>query len=164
MKLIPLTKGKFAKVDDEDFEWLSQWKWQAKLKQGKKDWYAIRYKYAPVDRQTMVSMSRLIMKAPDGVLIDHWNGDTLDNQKGNLRPATQAQNQHNQRRLRKDNTSGKKGVYLNTRSGRYVAQIFVATKRQYIGTFDTAQQAADAYDLFACAMFGQFAAPNTVIR
>lgn len=162
MKLIPLTKGLVAKVDDGDFEWLSQWRWRAEQKKGRKDFYAVRYKYAPVNREKRVSMARLIMGEPVG-LVDHWNGDTLDNQRGNLRVATVAENQRNQRRLRENNTSGFKGVSWDKRRRKFVAQIYLNQERRYLGGFLTAKEAALAYDVAAVELFGEFAAPNTVM-
>lgn len=162
MKLIALTKGLFAKVDDQDFEFLNQWRWRAEQRHGR-EFYAVRYRHAPGNRQKRVSMARLLMGEPKGFLVDHWNGDTLDNQRENLRKATNAQNQCNQRRLRVNNTTGFKGVYLDKPRGRYVAQIYLNQKRKYLGYFETAEEAARAYDTAAVAMFGEFAAPNTVM-
>jgi hypothetical protein len=162
MKSIALTKGMFAKVDDGDFEFLSQWRWRAEQRHGR-EFYAVRYKHAPGNRRKRVSMARLLMGEPKGFLVDHWNGDTLDNQRGNLRKATNAQNQCNQRRLRINNTSGFKGVYLDKARGKYVAQIYQSHKRKNLGYFGTAEEAALAYDAAAVEMFGDFAAPNAVM-
>jgi hypothetical protein len=158
MKLIPLTQGRYAKVDDSDFEWLSQWKWRARKDKRHKEanWDAIRtISINGKDRD--VKMSRVIMH---GVLVDHKHGNNLDNQRGNLRFADNTQNQHNQRRLRSDNTTGYKGV-TGYRNGRFNAQIYVNKKRISLGYFATAEQAAKAYDEAAASYFGDFAAPNT---
>src|ERR1017187_7157500 len=100
MKLILLTKGYETIVDYEDYEWLSQWSWRAKIDRKSQTVYAIRGEYQrdsgrdnKIERSVL--MHRLIMGDPKGLQIDHrdWNG--LNNQRSNLRVATQSQNQHN---------------------------------------------------------------------
>lgn len=162
MKLIQLNHGKVAKVDDGDFKWLSQWKWKVKRDRRRGlNWDVLRRK--EVDgKRVDVKMSRLIMNAPKGVMVDHEDGDGLDNQRHNLRFANNTQNQHNQRRLRSDNTTGYKGVTVH-RDGRFVAQIYVNKKHLNLGYFKTREQAARAYDAAAEKYFGEFAAPNKVM-
>ena len=113
MKSIPLTRGKFALVDDEDYEYLNQWKWFCA--HGR----AVRgggYK------KKSVFMHRVILNTPDGYHTDHIDSNPLNNQKSNLRVCTIAENNRNQGR-RKDNRSGYKGV--NMEYGRWVARIRV---------------------------------------
>jgi hypothetical protein len=167
VKLIELTQGQVTKVDDADFEFLSQWKWKAKRKPGKR-WYAVRFRYAGYkpggkEKKKQIGMANLIMNAPPGQIVDHENGDTLDNQRVNLRFASNAQNQHNQRKLRSDNTSGYKGVFWDNHLRKFVAQIYLNMKPKKIGFFDTAKEAALAYDQAAREHFGEFAAPNSVL-
>lgn len=83
-KLIPLTQGKFAIVDDADFEWLSQFKWHL----------AGRYAKGYVNGR-VVSMHRLLMDTPTGLVTDHRNHRCLDNRRSNLRNITQAENTRN---------------------------------------------------------------------
>lgn len=109
-------------------------------------------------------MARFILDAPKGIMTDHRDGDTLNNQRENLRLATNQQNQHNQRRLRRDNTTGFKGVTLWPRKGVYNAQIYVNTIRKSLGCYKTPEEAAAAYDAAAVKYFGEFAATNAEIR
>src|SRR5688572_4947824 len=116
MKEIPLTQGKVALVDDEDYEWLNRWKWTfQECKSG--NGYAVRY-----SRGRREYMHRLVLNAPTGTEIDHVaTGDTLNNQRTNLRVCTRAQNLAN-RNIGKNNTSGYKGV-RKLSTGRFTAQV-----------------------------------------
>lgn len=91
--------------------------------------------------------------------LDHRNGIKDDNRIGNLRLATKQQNAANSK-VRSDNTSGFKGVTLNKRVGRWVAQICVMGENIYLGYFDDSQDAARAYDVAARKHFGRFARTN----
>lgn len=102
MKKIKLTQGKYAIVDDEDFEWLNQWKW-------------CYCKYVIRDiilnkKNKRIYMHRLIMNTPEKMQTDHINGNKLDNRRNNLRICTQSQNNMN-RKISKLNTSGYRGIY-----------------------------------------------------
>ena len=95
MKLIPLTKGKFAKVDDADFEWLSAFNWYAKNTRGPGDdsgsFYAARSERQG-GKPVTIYMHREITKCPAGKEVDHKNRDRLDNQRDNLKNCTRKQN------------------------------------------------------------------------
>jgi hypothetical protein len=91
MKKIKLTQGQFAKVDDEDYDWLNQWKWCAQYNPKTKSYYAVRSV-----KEGVKIMSRVIMGEPKGKLVDHEDHDTLNNKKNNLRVATRSQNGMNQ--------------------------------------------------------------------
>jgi hypothetical protein len=97
MKLIPLTQGKFAMVDDGDWPELNKHKWQASYDQDTKTWRAGRG-YRVGNKVKHVLMSRFIMGEPAGMVVDHVNHDTLDNQRCNLRICTRAENMQNQNR------------------------------------------------------------------
>lgn len=86
--------------------------------------------------------------------VDHVDGNGLNCQRGNLRPATSAQNKQNQGRHR-DNATGIKGV--SRRRGKWRAQITANGKRQHLGDFETPQEAAVAYQKAAKEAFGEFA-------
>lgn len=95
MKLIKLTQGKFAKVDDVDFNWLNQWSWQAHTRCG--IFYARRAIHKN-GKTTTIIMHRLILGLTDPKIYgEHRNGDGLNNQRHNLRTATSSQNQMNNR-------------------------------------------------------------------
>src|SRR5689334_16735192 len=110
-KLIPLTRGQSAIVDDTDFEWLSQWKWCALPTHRKDGYYAVRR--TPNSNGKLLFMHKFILGATTNQG-DHINGNKLDNRRDNLRPATRKQNLFNRCKpnRKKPQTSQYKGVYL----------------------------------------------------
>jgi hypothetical protein len=146
MAEVPLTQGKVALVDDEDYEYLSQFKWYAQ--KSETTWYAARH---PTKNKT-VRMHRVLMDDPQGLEVDHEDRDGLNNQRYNLRVATHAQNGRN-RRPHTNKTSGYKGVYWQKASGRWIVQI-------QLGSYDTAEEAARMYDEAARRYHGEFAYLN----
>lgn len=162
MKLIPLTKGKFAKVDDEDFEEMMKYSWYAGLCNKGKG-YAMNTKYLScVDgkyKYRRVSMHRLIIGAIQGQVVDHKDGDTLNNQKSNLRICTYSQNSTNRTKSR-GKTSKYLGVVLV--KGRWRPSICKEGKREWLGGFDTENEAADAYNVAAIRLHGEFATLNII--
>ena len=148
MKKIPLTQGKFAFVDDDDYERLSRY-----------TWYAYRNHktfYAATRTPSSLQMHRVIMNNPYGMMVDHKNMDGLDNRKKNLRVCSQSQNAQNSSK-RIDNTSGIKGVSWATRDNRWKAQIRVNGKRIHLGYFISKHEAARAYCIAAKNYHGEFA-------
>jgi hypothetical protein len=153
MKTIPLTRGKVALVDDEDYEELAQFKWYA-LK-APTTWYAGRYVGGGRTASKKVKMHQVIL-GQSGV--DHRDSNGLNNQRFNLRPATQAQQLRNQR-IRRDNTSGYKGVYWYRPDGKWRARVYVDGRCHHVGTFDTAEAAAAARAAVLPQYHGEFARP-----
>lgn len=156
MKQIPLTQGKFAVVDDADFEWLNQWKW------GFSSGYARRLIWVKggKGKQIIVYMHRLIMNPPD--VCDHINGNRLDNRRSNLRNCTQGQNTMNRSVLNKNNTSRYRGVSWFKRDGIWHAQIYINRKNLHLGYFDKLIDAAKAYNVAAVKFYGEFATLNKI--
>lgn len=153
MKEIPLTKGKVALVDDEDFEYLSQWKWIAFLKKG--IYYAQRQQWVN-GRNAIIPMHRAILNNPDSE-VDHRDRNGLNNQRANLRLCTRSQNTMN-RGKPKHNKSGYKGV--RTVNGYIRAEIGCNGQRYYLGNFPDLVTAAKAYDAKAKELHGEFACLN----
>lgn len=92
MKLIPLSQGQFAQVDDEDFDWLNQWKWCADYNHGA---YYARRTWFLNGKCYHVAMHREIMKTPKGIEVDHADLDGLNNQEYNIRNCNHGQNMAN---------------------------------------------------------------------
>ncbi len=157
MEKIPLTQGKFALVDDEDFARLNQQKWH--INKNRNRFYAVRTVYYPQNQQSNVKMHREIMKPPEGLQIDHINHNGLDNRKCNLRICTGSQNNWNGR-LHKNNTSGFKGVSWKKQSKKWVAQIRKHNHDTHLGYYFCIIKAAKAYDKAAIKLFGEFANTN----
>lgn len=155
-KEVPLSQGLAALVSPEDYEMVSQFTWCA-CKNGPR-FYARRSDYS-AGKGVTVSMHRMIMNPPDGCVVDHIDGNGLNNQRSNLRIATNLENSWNQRK-RSDSTSGFKGVYWDKQNASWRAMIKVHGKRKHIGRFVDVQEAAKAYDRNAKEYFGEFAALN----
>jgi hypothetical protein len=152
MKTITLSQGKVALVDDEDFDWLSKFRWYAKRPNSTSElFYAVAHVPGTRRHFPKVKMHKLLL--PDAKEVDHINGDSLDNQRHNLRAVTKSQNMMNMKRHR-DNVSGFKGVSRHQK--RWCARIH----NEFLGTFPSAIEAARAYDVEASARFGQFARLN----
>jgi len=164
MKLIPLTQGLFAKVDDSDFEWLSQWRWYAS--RSRNNFYA-RREVMGANGEEHVEMHRAILGLPKSRKCDHRNGNGLDNQRHNLRECSNTENCRN-RRIGKNNSSGFKGVSIvRGRKGApllsgkiWKAMIMADRKYIYLGVFISAEEAAKAYDRAALKHHGEFARLN----
>ena len=106
-------------------------------------------------------MHRLIINAPRNLLVDHFNHNTLDDRRTNLRLASSFQNQCNVPGKKRKNSSSKyRGVSRNKRSPGWIARIQVNGKRIALGTFKTRREAARAYDSAARKYHGQFATLN----
>jgi hypothetical protein len=156
MRQIPLTQGQVALVDDEDYAILGQFKWYALRKPN--TFYAMRNVRSTrtASGHTAVKMHQVIMEA-EGRLVDHENGNGLDNRRHNLRFATVPQNQHNSGR-QVNNTSGYKGVWRDR--GGWRTAIRVNGRRLNLGTFGNPIDAARAYDAAARQHHGEFAQLN----
>ncbi len=152
MITIPLTQGKVALIDDEDAH-LADLGWYAH-RGARGGWYALRHE------------GRRVVRLHEAVLgqsgVDHRNGDGLNCRRGNLRPATAAQNAKNRARGR-NNTSGFKGVSRATdrdRPNPWHARVMVDRRSVSLGYHATPEEAARAYDAAATKLHGEFARLN----
>ena len=126
---IPLTQGKYAIVDPDDYERLTKYKWYAANNSG--SFYALRGKWCGTvkKRSKSISMHRQIINAPNSLYVDHINHNTLDNRKANLRPATPAENARNAYYPKKNATSKFRGVWFNKQTNKWRSQIMVDRKK-----------------------------------
>ena len=162
MKEIPLTKGLFALVDDEDFEELSKYKWSA-TKIGN-TFYALRCSNWDYEtkKSTFVYMHRQILGLTDrNIFTDHEDRNGLNNQRNNIRIATRSQNLSNVR-SGKGSTSKYLGVSFMKRDSVWVAQISKNRKFIWLGRHKTEEEAALAYNKAAKELHGEFANLNQV--
>lgn len=165
LRTIPLTQGKVAVVDDEDFERLARHKWHAT--KHRNTWYACR-SITVGGRHYIIYMHREITGAPNGVEVDHWDWDGLNNTRANLRLCTHAENIAHSRpfalrkgparacgndfeaELRAKSPYGF-SVYEHTqRRGRWVGQIRVEGKTKHVGCFDSREEALLAIQEVSC--------------
>jgi hypothetical protein len=156
MKKIPLTKGKLAIVDDEDYEYLNVNKWYCST-----TGYATRATRRDHNhKQKRIMMHREIIKAPVDVQVDHIDGNRLNNTKENLRLVTRQQNQMNRRKLKTNSSSKYKGVTFYSKVNLWVATIYFKNKRIHLGYYKTELDAAKAYNNAAKEVHGEYARLN----
>jgi len=151
MKLIPLTQGKFAQVDDHWFDYLMQWKWCAN--KNNTIYYAQRSE--KIDgKWVAIKMHRVIMKTPPELMVDHIDHNGLNNLEENMRNCTNKQNSANK-------TAYGKSKYLGVCYISYFgASIRKNNKTFHLGHFKTEEEAAKAYDKAAKELYGEFANLN----
>ena len=160
--MIVLTQGKVALVDDEDYAWLSQWKWFATKQENKTrtTWYAARWtSRKTLGGRKMVQMHRQIAAKVGFAWVDHRDGNGLNDQRENVRPATPSQNHHN--RCKRIGCSSRfKGVSWDKARNKRHASICVYGRVLNLGRFEREEDAARAYDQAAVRYFGEFALTN----
>ena len=153
MKLIPLTQGQFAQVDDWNYDWLMQWKWNAL----KNPWtyYAVRTRKVKEGKRGTVWMHREIMQSQEGIEVDHIDHNGLNCLEENMRNCMGYQNAMNK------SYPGKSKYHGVSFKGKFViAQIQINRKKIHIGCFKNEEVAARAYDAKAKELFGEFANLN----
>jgi hypothetical protein len=148
---IPLSQGKFALVDEGDYDRLSKHTWSAVKRKGQSSHYA---EYRSTDGHT-VAMHREVLGLTvyDGKRTDHKNRNGLDNRRSNLRVASPSINTHNGN-LRKNNTSGYRGVYWHKRHKRWGAKVVCNGKHYHCGEYNDKLSAVKARDVMELKLYG----------
>lgn len=163
MKEIALTRGYVAVVDDDDYEILSAHRWRASVMKPKRDGsvtvYGICTTTIAKGKEATQYLHRLILCAGMGTQVDHINGNGLDNRKNNLRICTCAENNRN--RLPSHGGASKfKGVVWSKCWGKWRSTIRENGKKRHLGYFANEIDAANAYDVAAMRLFGEFCVTN----
>jgi hypothetical protein len=163
-KQIPLTQGQFAIVDEQDFSWLSTWKWLAQWNPKTSTFYAARKTGSScaggIDRRRAILMHREILNCHGDELVDHKDWDTLNNRRENLRVASNSQNMRHSK-ARKSSTHGFKGVTWFNSPQKWGARIITNSKgRIFLGLAGSKIEAARVYDKAAIREHGEFAVLN----
>jgi hypothetical protein len=150
---VQLSRGCETVIDAKDYQLIAPYRWYA---------FSSRANTYAAHKSTgcpTILMHRLIVGATDGEMVDHEDGDTLNNRRANLRPCDNRRNQQN-RKLSSDNTSGYKGVSWHIRDKFWRANIRADGRQIFLGSFNTPEEAARAYDAAARTYFGEFARLN----
>lgn len=159
-KIIPLTKGQFALVDNEDFSRINIYDRQAAWSAKTQNYYAHRSGRPDADgKRRTIGMHREVMRLDpdDPRVVDHQNLNPLDNRRStNLRIATQSQNAMN-RTLSKANSTGYKGVTFDKDAQKFRSHIRYKGGQKNLGYFDDALSAHLAYRKAAEEHYGEFA-------
>lgn len=141
--VLPLTQGLEALIDEQDVPLLEKYKWYANTvntSSGKKSYtYPCSYPYGRADGY--VYLHRFIMLPKKGEVIDHLNGNTLDNRRSNMRVCSYRENNCNKSTHRDGRLVGAN----KTKRGTYVAQIRIDGNLKYLGTFKTEHEAHQSY-------------------
>ena len=160
-----LSRGLKTIVDDEDFEYLNQWKWHATS--SKEHPYAIRNSKSENGKRRSILLHRVIMNTPEELEVDHISGNELDNRKINLRNVNDTQNGRN-KRVFKTNILGIKGVSFQKYSSKsktpkknpFVATICINKRNKFLGSYKTILEASNAYKKAAGYYFGEYGKVN----
>lgn len=162
MKKIKLNSKKYpnlyALVDDEDFIILKNMKWYVSKQCGP----SFRFYAYTFLNGSPKHMQRFLLNDPKGYLVDHKDGNSLNNQKMNLRVCTRAQNAHNSK-MQISNTSGFKGVYFSKQKQKWHSIVKIQGRIKHLGFFDNKIEAAKAYDKGSLQYHGEFALNNKMM-
>jgi hypothetical protein len=160
MKTIPLTQGKVALVDDEDYERVNAHKWCAQRSGSR--WYAVRWVYRN-GRRTLERMHRFVLGAGDSLLdVDHLNGDGLDNRLGNIRLATRSENMRNQAMHRAGRLPGS-CFHRHLRARPWEAYIRLDGRLRHLGYFATEEDAHERFLIADAARRSRMAPPRKAL-
>lgn len=157
--VLRLQNGFTTLIDAEDYDRISKYSWYAR--QDGNVWYVQCNYTNQLGKRTTFRLHREILNAPQGISVDHIDGNGLNNVKENLRLCTHAEN-HGNRRVQVNNTTGYKGVTFNKKYNKWKSRIHYRGKRYELGEFRSAEEAALAYNSKAIELFGNFARLNII--
>lgn len=144
-----MSSDKYAIVDLSDYPMLSKYTWS--VSKGRNTYYAITWK-----GNKFVRMHSLLMNPKERRVVDHINGDGLDNRRKNLRVCTYSENAMNSK-VKSSNKSGFKGVYWSNQMGKWAAQITVMYKTKHLGYFSKIKEAINKRKEAELDFFGEYA-------
>jgi hypothetical protein len=150
-------------VDDDIFDYLNQWDWYVFVNEKRKTQYVYRKEY-PDGNQKTIFMHQVVceyfkIEILEDSTPDHANGNGLDNQKNNLRPATLSEQNAN-RRIRINNTSGIIGVYWSEPNNKWRAQVRIRGIKTHLGYFSSKEEAKNVRDAAVKEYYGKFGVLN----
>ena len=168
---VPLPRGRFAIVDDADAPRVLEKRWHTKTISSRPGYIYAQHTYRLTPgrqgKKTSIQLHRFIVDAQPGQIVDHIDGDPLNNVRSNLRITDARGNSTNVTRSKNQRTGGFKGVSWNKGAGKYEANIAAGEvkangkrRKLYLGLFTDPRSAARAYDAAALKFFGEFAALN----
>lgn len=150
---VTLTQGQYALIDSDDATYASRFDWHADAQNA--GFYAKRRRKASAGTGQICLQADLMLPL-EGMMVDHKNGNTLDNRRCNLRHATHQQNMRN-RKMQSNNVSGYRGVAWNKRAKVWVASIKVNGVQTHLGSFASVEDAYAAYCVASATHHGEFA-------
>jgi hypothetical protein len=160
MKKISLSKGLEVLVDNKDFKGLSKFSWHSQ--KNKNTYYAVTKPWVKgTGKCKTIYMHRFLTEAEKGMVVDHIDGNGLNNQRDNLRVCTQTQNMMN-RGKQLNNSSGYKGVVKHPLCNKWMTRIKVGSKHIYLGLYMTKEEAAQVYNDAAINYYGEYATLNSI--
>ena len=142
-------------IDTSDLLQVSEYTWFY----GKRGYPVAHTSRKSPEGHKVFPLHRLLMRPDEGSDVDHISGDKLDNRRGNLRICSHQQNMFNQK-MRCTNSSGYYGVSRSSKTGKFEAYLHIDGRKKYLGTYDSAEQAAVARDAAAVRFFGDYARLN----
>lgn len=159
---VVLTRGYVAIIDEADWPIVSQFKWHATKARNSTGWYASACLSKALQEQhgfRHIKLHQLILGRPGGI-IDHRDGNGLNNRRENLRVATVADNARNSRKQVRATTSRFKGVSWSKKFSCWAVYLCVNSKNKFLGHFKDEEEAGRCYDIAATFHYGQFARLN----
>lgn len=154
-RLIPLTRGKWAIVDAEDYERLSRWNWHLSGSIARNNFYAARGTRVG-GKHRLIRLHHAVLGLDGGIMVDHVDGDPLNCRKSNLRICNAAGNSQNHKRTSR-NKSGHTGINWHPTNKQWIVRVGSGRARKYIGGFKTLEAAVVARNAAFAEHYGEFA-------